>query len=156
MGVFFGEDYIKCFQDVINVLFDNNDVLQEYDDVYIQTKLEMAISDFFNGTFKERVSCNYPEHSMKSTESCAQLLQRYLQDEMHYGRRFGPSDSNWEIFPHPKYYSEEGIRVRIFFSMNPNTKKMPFYSAAVIVRTFWRFIVYLIDSKPLLVRFTVR
>ena len=47
MGVFFGEDYIGCFQDVINVLFDNNDILQEYDDVYIQTKLEMAIADFF-------------------------------------------------------------------------------------------------------------
>lgn len=38
MGVFFGKDYLKCFEDVIKIEFDNYDILQEYDDVYIQTK----------------------------------------------------------------------------------------------------------------------
>jgi hypothetical protein len=42
MGVFFREDSLECFQDV------SNDILQEYNDVYIQTKLEKVISVFFN------------------------------------------------------------------------------------------------------------
>jgi hypothetical protein len=113
MGVFFGEEYKECFLDVINILFDNNDILQDYDDVYIQSKLEMAISDFFNDIFKERVSCNYPEHNMKSEKSCAELLRKYLREEMRYAMRMGEPDNNWEIFPHPKYYSVEGVHTRI-------------------------------------------
>ena len=113
MRVFFGEEYNECFQDVIKVLFDNNDMLQDYDDVYIQSKLEMVISDFFNDIFKERVSFNYPELNMKSEKSCAKLLQKYLQEEMQYAKRMGEPDNNWEIFPHPKYYSVEGVHMRI-------------------------------------------
>ena len=48
MGVFLGEDSLECFQDVIKILFDNNYILQEFDDVYIQTKLEMVVLVFFN------------------------------------------------------------------------------------------------------------
>jgi hypothetical protein len=120
MGIFFGKEYNGCFQVVTAVLFNNNDVLQEYDDVYVQTKLEMVIADFFHDIFKERVSCNYPEHTMDSVENCAELLRKYLRDEMQYAMGMGSRENNWEKYPHSKYYSLEGIHVRII-----NRKEYP-------------------------------
>jgi uncharacterized protein YozE (UPF0346 family) len=112
IGVFFGKDYHGCFQGVTAVLFNNNEVHQEYDDVYVETKLKMVLADFFHDIFKERVSCNFPKHTMDSVENCAVLLRMYLRDEMQYAMGMGSRENNWEKYPHSKYYSLEGIHVR--------------------------------------------
>ena len=53
--VYYGNDYSECCKDVLDVLNEDDDILQEYNDSYIQIKLEMAIS-LFSTTFTERKS----------------------------------------------------------------------------------------------------
>jgi hypothetical protein len=112
--VYFGNCYSACCEDVLEVLNDDNDILQEFNDNYIQIKLEMAISMFFHDVYKEKTSMNYPEMLMTTPSLCAALLKRYLYEEMQKAQGLSGS-KKWEAHPHSKFYAQEGTFRKILF-----------------------------------------
>ena len=93
---------------------DDNDILQEFNDNYIQIKLEMATSMFFHDVYKEKTSMNYPEMSMTTPSLCAALLKRYLYEEMQKAQGLSGS-KKWEAHPHSKFYAQKGTFRKILF-----------------------------------------
>jgi hypothetical protein len=67
--VYFGNCYSACCEDVLEVLNDDNDILQEFNDNYIQIKLEMAISMFFQRENVDELPGNVDDYTitMRST-----------------------------------------------------------------------------------------
>ena len=112
--VYFGNCYSTCFEDLLGILNEDDDVLQDYNDSYIQIKFEMTISLFYHDVYKERTSLNYPEMSMATPSQCAALLKHYLFEELQKAR--GLSENNkWERHPHSKFYSQEGTFSKVIF-----------------------------------------
>jgi hypothetical protein len=58
--VHFGNDYSECCKDVLDILNEDEDILQEYNDSYIQVIMEMATSFFYHDIYKEKESLAYP------------------------------------------------------------------------------------------------
>ena len=133
--VYFGNCYDACCEDVLKILNDDDDVLQDYNDHYIQIKLEMAISMFFHDVYKEKELMNYPEMLMTTPSLCAALLKRYLYEEMQKAQGLLGA-KKWETHPHSKFYAQEGTFKKVIFKKviekitNPviqdkGTKKLP-------------------------------
>jgi hypothetical protein len=78
MGVFFREDSVECFQDVIKILFDSNYILKEYDDAYIHTKLEKVILVFFNDITINMALKNQYRHFQFRLHVCVTVLLEYI------------------------------------------------------------------------------
>ena len=113
--VYFGNNYNTCFEDVLEVLNEDDDILQDYNDSYIQIKFEMTISLFYHDVYKEKTSLNYPEITMTTPTQCAALLKHYLFEELQRAR--GLSETNkWERHPHSKFYSQEGTFSKVKFN----------------------------------------
>ena len=118
--VYFGNDYISCCTRVLEVLNDDDDILQEFNDSFIQVKLEMVISLFFHDIYRERTSLSYPTMPMSSPSQCAALLKRYFKDEMDKAKGVA-STNKWEFHPHSKFYSQEGTFNKVQFNIRPTT-----------------------------------
>jgi hypothetical protein len=120
--VYFGNDYNECCKDVLDILNEDEDILQEYNDSYIQVKMEMAISLFYHDIYKEKESLAYPTMLMTTPSQCAALLKQYLSNEIEKARN--PSSTNtWERHPHSKFYSQEGTFNKVKFrkAIKPET-----------------------------------
>ena len=50
--VYFGYSFDASFEEILEVLHNDEDILQEYNDSYIQIKMEMAISQFYQVVYK--------------------------------------------------------------------------------------------------------
>ena len=112
--VYFGNDYSECCKDVLDVLNEDEDILQEYNDSYIQIKMEMAISLFYHDIYKEKESLAYPTMLLTTSSQCASLLRHYLCEEIEKARN--PSlENKWERHPHSKFYSQEGTFNKVQF-----------------------------------------
>ena len=112
--VYFGNCYSTCFEDLLGILNEDDDVLQDYNDSYIQVKFEMTISLFYHDVYKEKSSLSYPEMLMTTPSQCAALLKHYLYEELQRAR--GLSETNkWERHPHSKFYSQEGTFSKVRF-----------------------------------------
>ena len=112
--VYFGNCYNTCCEDVLEVLKDDSDVLQDFNDNFIQIKLEIAISMFFHDIYKEKKSMNYPEMGMTTPSLCAALLKRYLNEEMQKAQGL-TGTKKWETHPHSKFYAQEGTFRKVIF-----------------------------------------
>lgn len=112
--VYFGSCYSTCCEDVIGILNEDDDILQDYNDSYIQIKFEMAISLFYHDVYKEKISLAYPDMLMTSPRDCAALLRRYLFEELQRARDLSETN-NWERHPHSKFYSHEGTFSKVKF-----------------------------------------
>ena len=113
--VYFGNDYSECCKDVLDVLNEDDDILQEYNDSYIQIKLEMAISLFYHDIYKEKESLAYPAMSMTTPSECAILLRHYLRTEIEKSRITTSASASWERHPHSRFYSQEGTFNKVQF-----------------------------------------
>jgi hypothetical protein len=113
--VYFGNDYSECCKDVLDVLNEDDDILQEYNDSYIQIKLEMAISLFYHDIYKEKESLAYPTLLMTTPSECATLLRHYLREEIEKSRSTSLTSASWERHPHSKFYSQEGTYNKVQF-----------------------------------------
>jgi nucleoid DNA-binding protein len=97
--VYFGNSHNACFDDVLGILNEDNDILQDYNDSYIQIKFEMTISLFYHDVVKERTSLDYPVMWMATPPQRAALLKHYLFEELQRAR--GLSETNkWEEHPY--------------------------------------------------------
>ena len=113
--VYFGNNYNTCFENVLEVLNEDDDILHDYNDSYIQIKFEMTISLFYHDVYKEKTSLNYPEMAKTTPTQCAALLKHYLFEELQRAR--GLSETNkWERHPHSKFYSQEGTFSKVKFN----------------------------------------
>lgn len=119
--VYFGNCYSSCCEDVLEVLRDKGDDLQDFNDNYIQAKLEIAISMFFHDIYREKKSMNYPEMLMTTPTLCSALLKRYLYEEMQKAKGL-PAARKWKHiltrnFTHRKehlgkFYSKKRLHIK--------------------------------------------
>lgn len=106
--VYYGTEYSECFTEVINILEDDDDILQMYNDSYIQIRFEVAISQFFQDVYKEKTSLMYPEMPLNTPRYCAELLKLYLSEEIKGAKGTKQRGQKWEAHPHSFFYAEEG------------------------------------------------
>ena len=80
--VYFGYSFENSFKEILELLQEDEDILQEYNDSYIQIKMEMTISQYYQDVYKERTSLVYPYISMRTPKDRATLLKKYLHEEI--------------------------------------------------------------------------
>ena len=112
--VYFGYSFDKSFEEILELLQDDEDVLQEYNDSYIQIKMEMVISQFYQDIYKERTSLVHPDISMRTPKDCATLLKKYLHEEIMRAKGLAGMN-NWEKHPHSRFYAREGTFQKVNF-----------------------------------------
>lgn len=93
---------------------EDEDVLLNFNDSFIQVKLEMAVSLFYHDIYKEKTSLTFPELSMNMPARCAALLKRYIHKIVRRARGVSGTN-NWELHPHSKFYSQEGTFDKVVF-----------------------------------------
>jgi hypothetical protein len=107
--VYFGSHFATSCEEVLDALKHNDDIFQYYDDTYIQIRLEMALSKFFQDVYKEKRSLTYPQITMDSPQNCADLLAANFHEEIQGAIRELAKENNWEPLPHSHFYSGEGL-----------------------------------------------
>ena len=106
--VYFGYSFENSFKEILELLQEDEDILQEYNDSYIQIKMEMTISI-------TKTSLVYPDISMRTPKDCATLLKKYLHEEIKKAKGLA-SMNNWERHPHSRFYAREGTFQKVNFS----------------------------------------
>ena len=128
--VYFGYSFENSFKEILELLQEDEDILQEYNDSYIQIQMEMTISQYHQDVYKkERTSLVYPDISMRTPKHCATLLKKYLHEEIKKAIGLA-SMNNWEKHPHSRFYAQEGT----FQMVNFSRKTLPSPKAAAQVK----------------------
>ena len=76
--VYFGNDLSTCCEDIIEILIEEKDVLQNFNDSFIQVKLEMAISLFYQNPYLWALVDRYTDRLEGSLKGDEGYVKRML------------------------------------------------------------------------------